>query len=88
VRTLNSMLELSAPAVKSVVLSDKDGPFSKEIPSSYIQEANKEFLQATGKRKPHLRMPDNKVIIAKYTAEHGIIFGTGSFCTKVSPTML
>ena len=60
-----------------MVLPDDNGLLSKEIPSSSIREANEEVskaLQVTGKRKPYLRIPDDKkAIIVKYAAEHGII---------------
>ena len=65
--------ESSAP----VFLPDENGPLSKEVPSSSIREANVEVskaLQARGKRKPYLRVPDDKkAIIAKYAAENGIV---------------
>ena len=61
----------------SLFLPDENGPLSKEVSSSSIREANVEVSKvvlATGKRKPYLKVPDDKkVIIAKYAAENGIV---------------
>ena len=57
---------------------DEIGPLCKEVPSSYIQEANLEVLAVTGeheeKRSSYLKISgEKKALIAKYAAENGIV---------------
>ena len=70
-------------STKVVVLPDQNGPISKEIPFLQIREANEEVskvLEAAGKCKPYLKVPDNKkAVIAKYAAEHGIVSAIAHF---------
>ena len=61
-----------------IVLPDPSGSLSKELDSAIIEEANKEVSQlvtSTGEKcAPYLKVtPQQKVTVAKYAAEHGIV---------------
>jgi len=65
--------KLAKPLVPAI-LPNENGHF---VPFSSIREAKlyiTEALQMVGKRKPHLRVSnDERAIIVKYVAEHGIV---------------
>ena len=64
-------------------LPNPSGSLNQQLSSSAIEEANKEvtaILCDPGKRHPYLKIsPEQKAIIARYAANHGIIKAVRQF---------
>ena len=65
---------------REILLPDPTGPLSYKVDSTAIEEAYAEVTAALAsasagsKRAPYLKLtPEQKAIIGKYAAEHGII---------------
>ena len=76
--TLHKYFKLCKKECYNIVLPDPSGSLSKELDSAVIKEANKEVSQFVtntgGKRAPYLKVtPQQKVTVAKYVVEHGIV---------------
>ena len=69
-------------------LPNPSGSLNQQLSSSAIEEANKEvtaILCDPAKRHPYLKIsPEQKAIIARYAANHGIIIAVRQF-SKDSP---
>ena len=76
-RIMATLLKYFKIEKHSLPLPNPSGSLNQQLSSSAIEEANKEVTAVLcdhGKRHPYLKiLPEQKAVIARYAANHGIV---------------
>ena len=77
---------------RGLPLPNPSGSVNQQLSSTAIEEANKEVTAVLcadpAKRQPHLKIsPEQKAIIARYAANHGIVNAISSFRKSFQRTL-